>query len=152
MAITTQTIFNEIETLNQPLGVLATISKDGVPHATSVFYIADEQLNLYFLAREGSKKYENILANPHVAFVVTEENPPKTIQFEGTAQMVTDAHEENAYFSKLIKRATEHSAIPPVAQMEGSKMLFIKITPTWVRAGNFAVMRKGDMFEETNLH
>jgi uncharacterized pyridoxamine 5'-phosphate oxidase family protein len=151
MTVTTENIYKELQTFNQPLGVLATVGVNGQPHATSVFYLADEHLNIYFLVREGSKKYQNIIAREYVAFVVTEINPPKTIQFEGSAHIVTDSHEENEYFTQLVARATSETAIPPVAQMEGSKMLFVKITPSWVRVGNFEVMREGDTFKEVRL-
>jgi nitroimidazol reductase NimA-like FMN-containing flavoprotein (pyridoxamine 5'-phosphate oxidase superfamily) len=151
MTVTTETIYKELQNFNQPLGVLATVGVNGQPHATSVFYLVDEHLNIYFLVREGSKKYENILAREYVAFVVTEIHPPKTVQFEGSAHIVTDSHEENEYFTRLVARATSEATIPPVAQMEGSKMLFVKITPSWVRLGNFEVMREGDVFKEVRL-
>lgn len=151
MDTTLQTIFKELKELAMPLGVLSTVSTNGVPHATTVYYVFDETLSLYVLMREDSKKYQNILNNPNVAFVVTQENPPKTLQFEGTAHIVTDPHEENEFFSKLVSIATEKSAIPPVSQTHGGKIIFVKLSPRWVRFGNFELSKEGEVFQEVKL-
>ena len=148
---TITTIAGELASINQPLGVISTNNKDGNPQSASVYYISDENLNIFFVTRSESRKYKNIQNNPHVSFTVTSEHPPKTIQLEGTAAEVVDAIEQTNYFDKLVAKATESNFMPPVSQMVTGEMVFMKITTTWARCGNFEVMKEGEKFIETSL-
>src|SRR6185369_17444650 len=99
--------------------------------------------------RSGSRKYKNILKNPHVAFVITSEHPPKTIQLEGIASEVTDATEQTNYFTQLVAKASESTIMPPVSQLVDGEMVFMKIATNWARFGSFEVLKEGDKFIET---
>lgn len=146
---TQEMILQELRSDTQHLGVLSTVNEEGHPQSASMYYVFGDDLALYFVTREGSRKYLNILKNPHVSFVVTREHPAHTLQFEGVAHEVTDAHEENEYFSRLVTLAVESNFVPPVSQrvFEG-RIMFIKMTPTWVRVGNFETSIGGDEFSE----
>ena len=151
---TNKKIVDELNSINQPLGTLSTISGDRSQSA-SVYYVHDDKCNLYFITRSASRKYKNLETNKNVSFVITSENPPHTIQIEGTAERVTDAHEESEYFTKLVSLASSRASIPPVAQMPTSETVFMKITPNWIRFGNFdssitatEAVREGENFVE----
>lgn len=144
-------IYKELSSANQPLGVVSTINEDGSPASASVYYLYDKALSFYCITREGSRKYKNLKRDHRVSFVVTSEKPPKTIQCEGVAHEVTKPYEENEYFTDLVSLASKHTLLPPVSQIGGSKMVFLKITPSWIRVGNFEVMREGDTFREIKL-
>lgn len=144
-------IFNDLTAMNQSVGVLSTMGGYGQPQAASMYFIFDSALNIFFITRESSRKYKNIKRNPRVAFVVSTENPPATIQFEGEAQEVTDPHEVNEYFTRLVALASEKNAIPPVSQIDDGKMMFMKIATDWARSGNFETLKEGDRFVEAAL-
>lgn len=145
-------IYRELASMNQPLGVLSTINTKGFPESASVYYIFDKELNLYFITREASRKCKNIKHNKHVSFVVSTENPAKTFQLEGTAHQVQLPYEEAAYFTDLISMASKHIFLPPVSQIGDSKMLFMKIAPTWLRIGDFSAGEEdGEKFFEVTL-
>lgn len=144
-------IFNDLTVMNQNIGIISTMGGYGQPQAAAMYFIFDSALNIYFITRESSRKYRNIKKNPRVAFVVSTENPPKTIQFEGEAQEVTDPHETTEYFSRLVTLASEKSVIPPVSQMEDGRMVFMKIVTDWARSGNFETLKEGDKFVEAAL-
>ena len=144
-------IYQELLSSNQPLGVISTLNAAGLPQSASIYYIHNSQLDIFFVTRSESRKYKNIINNPHVAFVITSQNPPKTIQLEGVASEVTDAQEQIEYFDKLVAKATEYTSVPPVSQLVTGEMVFMKITPKWMRFGNFEVMKEGDKFIETSL-
>jgi pyridoxine/pyridoxamine 5'-phosphate oxidase len=147
-----ETILQELRSDNRHLGVLSTVNEVGHPQSASMYYIAGDDMSLYFVTREGSRKYMNILKNPHVSFVVTHEHPAHTVQLEGIAHEVTDAHEEDEHFSKLISLAVESNFVPPVSQrVAEGRIMFIKMTPTWARVGNFETSIGGDEFTETTL-
>ena len=140
-----------LSSLHQPLGVISTVNEECHPELASLYYVHDDALNIYFITREGSRKYKNITKNPHVAFVITTEHPARTIQLEGVAAKDTDPREENEYFAKLVALASEHLIMPPVSQIEDGEMLFMKMTTRWARLGDFEIMKEGDKFIETNL-
>lgn len=146
-------IMEELQSINQPLGVLSTVSEGCKSQSAAMYYVYDNAFNLYFISRKGSRKCKNIEKNPHVSFVIATENPPRTIQIEGRASHVTDPKEEADHFTRLVKMASEHIAIPPVSQMDGSEMVFMKVTTDWIRFGTFECMREEgqDKFMETNL-
>lgn len=148
---TKTTIMEELASINQPLGVISTTNEHGNPQSASVYYINDEDLNIFFVTRSESRKYKNIQKNPHVAFTITREHPPITIQLEGTAAEVIDVIEQNEYFQNLVAKATESTFMPPVSQMVAGEMVFMKITTAWARCGNFEVMKEGEKFVETTL-
>lgn len=144
-------IIEELSRINQSLGVISTVNAKGTPESTSVFFIHDEGLTIYFLARKGSRKYQNIKDNPHVSFVITTETMSHTLQLEGLASEVIDPKEEITYFSKLVSLASEHMIMPPVSQTVDGEMAFMKLTTTWARFGNFEVMKEGDKYTEANF-
>ncbi|TDL03276.1 pyridoxamine 5'-phosphate oxidase [Mycobacterium paragordonae] len=83
---------------------IATLGKNGRPHATEVIYAMSEPgepVCFYVTTRTGTRKVRNIRACPDVAFVVPLARisapwfPPRAAQFQGTAEIV-DGQEEGA--------------------------------------------------------
>ena len=148
---TEEKISHEIQAIDYPLGTISTINEKGTPESASLYYIADEHLNIYFVTRSESRKHKNIQKNPAVAFVITSIHPPKTIQLEGVAAEALDPQDEINYFDKLVAKATENTIMPPVSQLVTGEMVFMKISTTWARFGNFEVFKEGDKFTETPL-
>lgn len=144
-------IFNDLTAMNQSVGTIGTMGGYGQPQVASMYYVFDSALNIYFITRESSRKYKNIKRNPRVAFTVSTELPPHTIQLEGEAQEVTDMHEINEHFAKLVTLASEKHVIPPVSQMGEGRMIFMKISPDWARSGSFETLKEGDKFVEAAL-
>jgi uncharacterized pyridoxamine 5'-phosphate oxidase family protein len=144
-------IAQELKSINQPLGVISTVNESGKPQSASVYYVYDNALNIYFITKDTSRKYENSMRNPHVSFVITSENPPKTIQLEGVVHKVEDVSQTGDLFNKLVSLATASNFMPPVSQIASGKVSFMKIATTWVRAGNFEVMKEGNKFIETDF-
>lgn len=146
---TEEKILEELKSMNQPLGTISTVS-NSKPEAATVYFVYSTALNVYFITRKASRKYRNIQTNPNVAFVITTENPAKTIQLEGTAEEASP-NEQSKYFSHLVSIASERNFMPPVSQLNDSEMVFMKINTSWICMGNFEVMKEGDKFVETKL-
>lgn len=144
-------ILAELHSFNQPLGVISTVNDKGNPESASIYYVYDDALNFYFITRKESRKYRNIEKNKNVAFVITIEHPLNTIQLEGKASTVTEAHEESEHFTKLVALASNYLAMPPVSQIPAGEIVFMKIATSWVRFGNFEVMKEENKFIEVNL-
>ena len=144
-------ITEALASINQPLGVISTSNEQGNSQSAGLYYITDENLNIFFVTRSASRKYKNIQNNPHVSFTVISEHPPVTIQLEGTAAEVMDPTEQTTYYDKLIAKATATTPMLPVSQIVTGEMVFMKITTTWARCGNFEIMKEGEKFIETTL-
>lgn len=146
---TQEQILTFLKNEKQKLGVVSTISAVNTPQSALIYYAFDQDLNIYFITRTQSRKFENIKKNPHVAFVVGTENPPQTLQIEGTASILERPDDLAFLFTDLVRMAVERHFVPPITQMTSSgDVLFMKITPNWVRLGNFEIRRKGELFEE----
>ena len=75
-------------------GVIATVSSEGTPHASVVYYVTDDSFNIYFVTKIDSRKYASIKANPTVAFTVGHLDVPQTLQIEGIARSHGNALEK----------------------------------------------------------
>lgn len=120
------------------VGVLATLSPAGEPHARTVYYVSNSALEVFFLTLSGTRKVEDINDNHRAAFVVSDEVVPKTLQIEGIISELTDTAEIDTVVKKLMDIFTskgEHFA--PLAHLDSGRVLFYKLSPEWVRWGDF---------------
>ena len=68
----------------QRLTVLATVSSPGKPEAAIVGFAVTPELEIIFDTLNTTRKYANLMANPHIAFVIGEGEI--TLQYEGIAE------------------------------------------------------------------
>ncbi len=131
------------------LGVVSTVNADGGPESAFVYYTFDENLNIYFATKDSSRKFKNILQNKKVAFAMATENPPQTLQLEGEASVHSENGDQKHLFQELVGLATAKNFSAPIEQeAKTGGIQFLKITPSWIRLGNFEVRKHGDVFEE----
>ncbi len=135
-------IVSAAKLLGKNLGVVSTVSADGKPESAFVYFIIDDTLNVYFATRAASRKYKNLMVNPHAAFVIASEHPPQTIQIEWAAAVVTDSEEQRTLFPELISILSEGGYVRPLNHMMDSELMFMKITTSWARFGDFEVVRE----------
>lgn len=95
------------------------------PHLTSVFYFFENE-KLHFASRRKSQKIENLIANPSVSFLITDQEKLLTLQIEGTAQV--DEKQDPSLINKLIDLANQQSkdSFPPF--MKAGQSQFITVT------------------------
>lgn len=77
-----------------PVGVMATVSSEGLPWASAVHFLVDDDFSFYFMTRRSTAKFRNIAANGHAAFSVgtSYDNKSGNFQVYGKAeQMRLDA-------------------------------------------------------------
>ena len=133
------------------LGVISTVNEESKPESAFVYYAFDENLNIYFVTKDSSRKFKNIVKNKNVAFAMATENPPQTLQMEGVAAVHSDLENQKHLFQELVGLASAKHFSPPISQQTRGGLQFIKITPTWMRFGNFEVRKHGDTFQEVRL-
>ncbi len=140
-------------------GTLATISSEGSPRARLVYYTCDDAFQVYFVTLANTRKVSDLTANPRAAFVVSEPEIPRTIQMEGTVTDLTDSATNDPLLSDLVHTLMSNKQYgPPLARFDTSTLKFYRITPTWVRYGDFtfgqgsdAVLTEVDPSEDTAL-
>ncbi len=108
------------------IGVLATITPDGMPEAAVIEFAETDDLELIFDTFMTYRKYANIKNNQNVAFVIGwDENI--TVQYEGMAQELFG--EELAKYKQIY--FTKNPDAKKWQQFE--EIVYFKIIPKWIR-------------------
>lgn len=119
---------------NNTVGVLATISSAGKPHAATVYVTYDRDLNIYFVTRKGTQKSQNIQDNHLAALAIYDAAAQTTLQAEGTVVQVSDPAKIQWVFNDiwLIAAQTSPSSPPPQTQLihSGEYTAYKLATPT----------------------
>lgn len=119
------------------LGTLATVSETG-PHARTIYYATNDQFEIFFVTLAGTRKVVDINGDHRAAFVISDENAPQTLQMEGTLLELPDTTIADPMVKELLDTLMERgSHFAPVTHMDASSILFYKLTPTWMRWGDF---------------
>lgn len=114
------------------LGVVTTVNAANKPEAALVGIAITENLEIIFDTIKTSRKYQNILQNPHVAMVIGWDNET-TLQYEGKAIILGD--DDEAGRLKEIYFAAYPDGRDRAETWQG--LVHIKITPEWLRYSNY---------------
>lgn len=119
-------------------GVLSTVSTDGKAHGSAVYYVADENFNIYFLTLKTSRKFANLSANPSVAFTVGRQDVPQTLQLEGVATALQHPEDIGAHAGDLLKVLTSNSTYyAPLTKLDNDATAIVWIQPKWIRWADY---------------
>lgn len=119
-------------------GVLATVSREGKPHASAIYYVCDDSFNIYFLTLLSSRKFQALKANPWVAFTVGTQDIPQTVQIEGVAVDLQNEEEINAHFPDLLDVLLSNTVYyAPITQLGKSDVAVTWLQPKWIRWANY---------------
>lgn len=130
MAMTTQFLYEHIS--QQRYAVLATISANHTPQAACVGIAVTPDLRLVFDTVTDSRKYANLLADPHIAFVISV-GEEKTIQYEGIAYPLTEPGNEElleVYFSVFPDGRKRRDT--------WKNITWFCVEPRWIRHSDFS--------------
>lgn len=111
--------------------VIATVSRDGVPHAATVYYMVDDKFDVYFCTGEETRKYLNIKDNAKVALAIGTGPEIRTIQGGGQAEWVIEG--QNDLIIRMGKMFhLQHSQYWPIIATEHQKIALMKINVEWM--------------------
>ncbi|HWP61761.1 MAG TPA: pyridoxamine 5'-phosphate oxidase family protein [Candidatus Paceibacterota bacterium] len=133
-------------------GVLATVSREGKPHASVVYYTSDEHFSIYFLTLASSRKYQAMQANPWAAFVVGTMDVPQTLQIEGPVVQLHAEDEMGKHLPDLMQRLTSNATyFAPITKMDPADIVVMWLEAKWIRWGNYAISENGNEHVFTEL-
>lgn len=111
---------------------LATSEKDQ-PWVCSVWFAADDDLNLYWLSSITRRHSDEVMKNDRVAGAIvlpqTPEDPPVGIQFQGTAGLLTSKEDIEKAFSVYAGRIFPVEKIREFMASEEKPHRFYRIRP-----------------------
>ena len=125
-------------------GVVATVSKEWNPHASAVYYVADDDFNVYFITKIDSRKYAAIQAHPQAAFTVGTLEAPRTLQIEGAASELRSDEDRAAHIGDIMDMLEKvNPAFLPLVKMD-SEVVMMWLQPKWIRWGDFSALGVGN--------
>ncbi len=99
-------------------------SVDNKPHVTPVCYVFVD--GYFFIATDyGTRKYQNLLKNKSVSFVIDTYQPNKAVMIEGEAQIIEKGDEFKMIYEKFYKKFSWVRATP----WKEGEAPFIKVKP-----------------------
>ncbi len=117
---------------NNYLASVSTVSPQREPQVAVVLYYSDDDLNLYFVTREHTRKAINLKSNKKVGIAIGNDRFPGTIQLQGEAESKPE------YIGEFVKKLGERSDLNdfysgPFLKVRGLDFQVFKITPNWLR-------------------
>ena len=129
------------------MAALSTVSPTGLPQVATIYFVVDDQFNLYFATTPGSRKYGNLKRNKSVALAITNHKNEQTIQMEGEAVELGKMRKNSKEFKFLTKLFDKYIwSTVPVHKIEDGLTSFFKVKPSWVRWADFKA--KGELFHQ----
>ena len=114
----------------QPWAIEASVTPQGAPQAAVIGVAVTDRWELLFDTVTQSRKHQNLVKNPRVAFVIGWEHE-RTVQYEGIAEMPTAAElsaVQSCYFDRFPDGPT---------RLSWPGLVYWR--PTWIRYSNFGV-------------
>lgn len=133
---------------NHQVGVLATTSSSGVPHASVIYYAVDPLLNITFITKHRTRKAVNLRANNRAELVVYDEKTQTTVEVSGKVFELMDAEEASQAFRNALRSSlnTAENAIPPIAKLAAGDYVAYRLRSAQVRLAVFN-RRSGEQAE-----
>lgn len=130
-----------------PVGVLSTVTPNGDPNGVVIYFVIDENFNVSFLTRSGTRKYDNLKHYPHTMLTVFEPKSQTTVQVTGKAKELTAAYDINriAGLTHAASLKTSGPDLLPITKLEeeGAYVAF-EIEPTQIRMAVYSRPDPGD--------
>ncbi|MBI1307203.1 MAG: hypothetical protein GC181_11425 [Bacteroidetes bacterium] len=112
--------------------VIATVDDNSHPEAALVGIAVTSKLEIIFDTESDTRKYENLLDNPHIAMVIGWEGE-ETIQFEGIASI----HEPQSEDDELLQTYFEVFPDGRARRDSWDKLVYFHVIPNWIRYSDF---------------
>jgi general stress protein 26 len=131
------------------IGVLSSTDPDGDPHGAVIYYTINEHLEVGFLTKAETKKYDNLVHNNHVMLTVFEPLTQTTVQISGVAKEIKNGFAMNKIAAKVLDTSlkTSEAGLPPLSKLQAGPYVAFTIKPVQIRMAVYARQDPGDYDE-----
>jgi hypothetical protein len=138
--------------IQNPMGILSTAGGAGTVWGAAVYFLPDEDLNIYFVTRTGTFKYKNIETQPFAALTVADEEKQITVQLSGTIDRMPINKYMDVFFDKFAAMRSEgdYQWAPPVDKVHEGNYMPLQLTPSRLQYADYGRRRievHGDYIE-----
>jgi nitroimidazol reductase NimA-like FMN-containing flavoprotein (pyridoxamine 5'-phosphate oxidase superfamily) len=123
-----------------PMGVLSTVTPDGAPWGSAIYYVTDEDFNFYFVTRAKTFKYQNLGNTPRAALTVADMASQTTVQASGVITKVPVDDYMEVVFNKLAKlkpKGNDHW-VPPLSKIHEGNYMPLCLAPTKLHFADYS--------------
>jgi len=143
-----------IEFMRQnPVGVLSSITPDGEPHGSVIYFAIDRDQNIAFITKTKTRKYQNLQQHPKVTLTCFEASTQTTVTVVGKVEEVKESFDINAIAGAIVSASlkTTDDGVPPITKLKAGDFTAFVIRPEQLHmvAYNHAESKKGydELFE-----
>lgn len=121
------------------MGVVSTVDDSGKPWGAAVYFIADDDFNIYFVTRAETTKYQNAKHGRVAAFTVADRASQTTVQLTGEVSEVSADDYMNNLFEKFmeLRHKDDHNWSPPINKVHAGNYMPLCIKPTRLQYANY---------------
>lgn len=130
---------------------LATVTPNGKPYLTAIFYYVNSKLEIFFVTLSETKKFNNIQKCPDVAFSVTDIDRLRSFELQGVVSEVLDPAQRMSMIEELAVVQARNKAgwPPPILKLHKGGLKLMCITPTWIRFSDFKSTKEDHILFES---
>ena len=135
------------------MGILSTAGDQGTAWGAAVYFVADDDLNIYFVTRTGTHKYKNIETQPFAALTVSDSENQITVQLSGAVERMPINKYMDIFFDKFAAMRPEgdYEWAPPVDKVHEGNYMPLQITPSHLQYADYGKHRienRGNYIEQ----
>ena len=128
-------------------GVICSISPDILPHASVVYHVVNEtDFSVSFLTKTGTRKYDDLIHDNHVVFIVFDEESQTVAQVTGNAYEITGPNDVNGIAARVYTNSlsSKKNGVLPIARLQAGTYTAFTIVPDQIRITSYGQPRSGD--------
>lgn len=121
------------------MGILSTVTGDNKPWGSAIYFVVDDEFNVFFVTRQQTFKYQNIEKNPFAALTVADDEGQTSVQLAGEISKVAVEDYMDVVFTRLaaVRPKGDNNWAPPVEKVYKGDYIPLRLTPTKLQYADF---------------
>jgi uncharacterized pyridoxamine 5'-phosphate oxidase family protein len=126
-----------------PMGILSTAGDAGSVWGAAIYYLTDEDLNIYFVVRTGTYKYKNIEVQPFAALTVADSENQITVQLSGKVEPMPVNKYMDIFFDKFaaLRPDGDYKWAPPIDKIHEGNYMPLQLIPSHLQYADYGKHR-----------
>lgn len=134
-----------------PDGVIATVTPEGHPEASTVYFSVSEDLVFSFTTKNATRKAHNIRNHSRVSVSMHDAGSQTVLKIAGHATEISDPLAVTGAFRRTVEAAerTAVDTVPPIARHAAGDYTAFTISPDFIQLHGYG---RGDSFRNALEH